>query len=166
MSETENKLQWRAVYPERPGVVKTRKGYVFTACIEAEKEVSLLFYKKGESRPEIAVPLSKEKSFGDYRAVMISGISMDEYEYNYCVDGEVQQDFYAHSLSGVSSFGKEYPKEEHAVRCRYCKKRPLVQNNLLLRYSPSNLPVPVFFFLQSILVLLLLLNIPDTRKPA
>ena len=49
---------------------------------------------------------------------------------------------------------------------RYCKKRPLVQNNLLLRYSPSNLPVPVFFFLQSILVLLLLLNIPDTRKPA
>ena len=61
MSETENKLQWRAVYPESPGVVKTRKGYVFTACIEAEKEVSLLFYKKGESRPEIAVPLSKEK---------------------------------------------------------------------------------------------------------
>ena len=121
VSETENKLQWRAVYPERPGVVKTRKGYVFTACIEAEKEVSLLFYKKGESRPEIAVPLSKEKSFGDYRAVMISGISMDEYEYNYCVDGEVQQDFYAHSLSGVSSFGKEYPKEEHAVRCRYQK---------------------------------------------
>ena len=122
MSETENKLQWRAVYPERPGVVKTRKGYVFTACIEAEKEVSLLFYKKGESRPEIAVPLSKEKSFGDYRAVMISGISMDEYEYNYCVDGEVQQDFYAHSLSGVSSFGKEYPKEEHAVRCQYQKE--------------------------------------------
>ena len=53
---------------------------------------------------------------------MISGISMDEYEYNYCVDGEVQQDFYAHSLSQVSSFGKEYPKEEHAVRCRYQKK--------------------------------------------
>ena len=43
MNETENKLQWRVVYPESPGVVKTRKGYVFTACIEAEKEVSLLF---------------------------------------------------------------------------------------------------------------------------
>ena len=49
VSETENKLQWRAVYPERPGVVKTRKGYVFTACIEAEKEVSLLFIKKGKA---------------------------------------------------------------------------------------------------------------------
>ena len=49
MSETENKLQWRVVYPESPGVVKTRKGYVFTACIEAEKEVSLLFYKKGKA---------------------------------------------------------------------------------------------------------------------
>ena len=145
MSETENKLQWRAVYPERPGVVKTRKGYVFTACIEAEKEVSLLFYKKGESRPEIAVPLSKEKSFGDYRAVMISGISMDEYEYNYCVDGEVQQDFYAHSLSGVSSFGKEYPKEEHAVRCRYQKENYHWKNE---KFSPILLSDSILYKLQ------------------
>ena len=145
VSETENKLQWRAVYPERPGVVKTRKGYVFTACIEAEKEVSLLFYKKGENRPEIAVPLSKEKSFGDYRAVMISGISMDEYEYNYCVDGEVQQDFYAHSLSGVSSFGKEYPKEEHAVRCRYQKENYHWKNE---KFSPILLSDSILYKLQ------------------
>ncbi len=128
-----------------PGVVKTRKGYVFTACIEAEKEVSLLFYKKGESRPEIAVPLSKEKSFGDYRAVMISGISMDEYEYNYCVDGEVQQDFYAHSLSGVSSFGKEYPKEEHAVRCRYQKENYHWKKE---KFSPILLSDSILYKLQ------------------
>lgn len=145
VSETENKLQWRAVYPESPGVVKTRKGYVFTACIEAEKEVSLLFYKKGESRPEIAVPLSKEKSFGDYRAVMISGISMDEYEYNYCVDGEVQQDFYAHSLSGVSEFGKEYPKGEHAVRCRYQKENYYWKNE---KFSPILLSDSILYKLQ------------------
>ena len=145
VSETENKLQWRVVYPESPGVVKTRKGYVFTACIEAEKEVSLLFYKKGESRPEIAVPLSKEKSFGDYRAVMISGISMDEYEYNYCVDGEVQQDFYAHSLSGVSEFGKEYPKEEHAVRCRYQKENYHWKKE---KFSPILLSDSILYKLQ------------------
>ncbi len=110
VSETENKLQWRAVYPERPGVVKTRKGYVFTACIEAEKEVSLLFYKKGESRPEIAVPLSKEKSFGDYRAVMISEFQWMSMSITIVWMGSAAG-FLCTSLSGVSSFGKNIQKK-------------------------------------------------------
>ena len=61
VSETENKLQWRAVYPERPGVVKTRKGYVFTACIEAEKEVSLLFYKRGKQTRDSCSTFKRKK---------------------------------------------------------------------------------------------------------
>ena len=122
VSETENKIQGVPVYPETPGVSKKSKGYVFTTCVEGEKEASLLLYKKGEAEPERTVPLSAEKNLGDYRAVMVSGISMDEYEYNYCVEGEVQQDFYAHSLAGVSEFGKNVPEDEHAVRCRYQKE--------------------------------------------
>lgn len=122
VSGTKNRIQVEPVYPEIPGVVKSRKGYTFTTCINGKKEASLLLYKKGESKPEQSIPLLSDKNLGDYRSVMVSGISMDEYEYNYCVEGNVQQDFYAHSLTGVSEFGKEYPKEPHAVRCRYQKE--------------------------------------------
>ena len=81
--ERADMIQTVPVYPEQPGVVKTGKGYQFTVCAEEGEDVELLLYEKGNTDPDLVIPITEEKGVGNLRSVQILGISMEQYEYNY-----------------------------------------------------------------------------------
>ena len=121
--ESADMIQTVPVYPEQPGVVKTGKGYQFTVCAEEEEDVELLLYEKGNTDPDLVIPITEEKGVGNLRSVQILGISMEQYEYNYRIGEKVLQDPWAGCLAGAEMFGDEKIKENpHAIRCLFRKE--------------------------------------------
>lgn len=121
--ERAEKIQTVPVYPEQPGVVKTGKGYQFTVCAEEGENVELLLYEKGNTEPDRVIPITEEKGVGNLRSVQISGISMEQYEYNYRTGEKIIQDPWAGCLAGAETFGDEKIKENpHAIRCLFRKE--------------------------------------------
>ncbi|MGN0400237.1 MAG: alpha-amylase family glycosyl hydrolase [Blautia sp.] len=119
---TEN-IQAVPVYPDQPGVIKRGKGYEFTVCVDEGEEIELLLYEKGNTEPDFIVPVTEEKEVGNLRAVLVSGISMEKYEYNYRAGERIFQDPWACCLVGAEKFGDEKIKEDsNAIRCMFRKE--------------------------------------------
>lgn len=87
------------------GVEKTEGGYNFSVFSEAD-EVVLLLYKKGSREVEISIELDSGYKTGSIFSVLIKGIDLREYQYNYMEEGRLVPDPYAKTLSDCSCFGE------------------------------------------------------------
>jgi len=99
------------------GVTKCGKGINFAVAVRDGKPCSLILYPKGSKEAVTEIRFTKDMQFGDIYAMFIGQLPIQEYEYNYCVDGVVMTDPYAreirkqetveNSLHGAAS-GLEY----------------------------------------------------------
>jgi len=89
----------------RPGVKRTKEGICFTVVVPDNKRCSLLLYKKGEEEVAAAIPMGRSVRFGAIRSLLIERLPIDEYEYNYLIDGKVVTDPYASRICGREVWG-------------------------------------------------------------
>jgi len=113
----ENMFEYRigAGRPDRLGVTKVGKDINFAVTVRDEKKCSLLLYPRGSEEIAAELPFTEEMQFGDVYAMQIHQFPMNEYEYNYRIDGTVTTDPYARCVCGREQWGK-CPSGPHAVR--------------------------------------------------
>lgn len=87
------------------GVEKPGRDVCFTIAVPDEKPCSLILYRLGEREEEVRIPMEISARYGDLRSVTIEGLPVEEYEYNYLVDGELVTDPYARLISGRDCWG-------------------------------------------------------------
>lgn len=101
--------------PERLGVTRTGRDINFAVAVKDGKECSLLLYPKGSEEPKEELSFTDEMRFGDVCAMKICGFPMEEYEYNYRIDGKETIDPYAGYVRGREQWGV-CPDEAHGLR--------------------------------------------------
>ena len=109
--------QVEAGRPERLGVTKEGKDINFAVTVRDGGSCSLLLYPRGTEEPEAELVFTEDMQFGDLYAMKIRHFPMDQYEYNYRIDGTVRQDPYADTVTGREVWGN-CPQSPHEVRCR------------------------------------------------
>lgn len=105
----------RAGRPTRLGVTKIGKDINFAVAVWDGKACSLLLYPKGSKEIAAELPFTEEMRFGDVYAMQIHQFPVDEYEYNYRIDGAVTLDPYAKYVSGREVWGV-LPTDPHGLR--------------------------------------------------
>lgn len=101
--------------PARLGVTKNGKDINFAVVVRDGKECSLLLYKKGSEEIAGELLFTEGMRFGDIYAMKIRQFPVDEYEYNYRIDGTVTTDPYAMGISGREVWGS--PSDSiHGIR--------------------------------------------------
>ncbi len=105
----------KAGRPDRLGVAKYGRDINFAVVVRDGKECSLILYRKGAEGMEAVLPFTEEMRFGDICAMRIQGLPMEEYEYNYQIDGRIVTDSYAPLITGREAWG-DCPKEAHGIR--------------------------------------------------
>ncbi|WP_302417865.1 glycogen operon protein GlgX [Blautia marasmi] len=143
--EASKEIQALPVYPGKPGVARTDKGYQFTVSIPHGEEAFLLLYHTGEKEPVKEIALTDEKKIGNLISVCVEGISPDRYEYNYRIGNEVIQDPYAVYLSGTGPFGQEQNENPDIIRCGFRKDKYRWQDE---DFKPSSLADTIIYKLQ------------------
>jgi len=124
MSRTNNiPFQIKRGNPQHLGVYQTEKGCNFAIAVESDQEASLLLYKSGSMEVTAEIPLPEYEYTGDVRAVLIEGMRVRQYEYNYRIGGEIVCDPYARALTGRTEFGKPVADaDKHHIRgCIYAE---------------------------------------------
>ena len=102
--------------PEKLGVTRAGRELNFAVAVQDEKDCSLLLYRKGMDEPELEFPFTDDMRFGEICAMGLDGLPVQEYEYNYRINGKIVQDPYAASIRGREIWGKEV--EEEKLRCQ------------------------------------------------
>lgn len=77
----------------------------FAAVCKGEKECGVILYPV-DGRGSIRLPFPEEGRVGDVSCMKISGIRMEEYEYNFYMGKKPVTDPYARSISGNEKWGK------------------------------------------------------------
>lgn len=105
------------------GANKVAAGYNFAVEVPEKTEASLLLYYKKSKEPTEIIPFAQGARTGCVSTLCLGGFSPKDYEYNFCMDGRVVQDPYAHHISGREHFGEEWNREEkHKVRCGFLRE--------------------------------------------
>lgn len=143
--EASKEIQALPVYPGKPGVARTDKGYQFTVSVPDGEEAFLLLYYTGEKEPVKEITLTDEKKIGNLISVCVDGISPDRYEYNYRIGNEVIQDPYAVYLSGTGPFGQAQSENPDIIRCGFRKDKYRWQDE---DFKPSSLADTIIYKLQ------------------
>lgn len=103
-----------------PGVRKTGNGYEFTTEVPPGNKASLLLYGQQETETT-EIPFPEESRQGSLVSVHLTGLKRGEIQYNYCIEGEIQQDSYAHYLCNTPLFGEkaDFSKSNKVLCCGY-----------------------------------------------
>lgn len=101
--------------PCNMGVAKIVNGYNF-AIESTAASIDLLLYKKNSNTVEFCIELDESFKTGDVFAVLLSGIELKEYQYNYKIQNNYIVDPYAKTVSDCQSFG-EVSKNPFYVSC-------------------------------------------------
>lgn len=99
------------------GVQKLGDDICFTIAVPDRKRCSLLLYKRGEKDAAASIPMGSSSRYGDLRSLIIEKFPIEEYEYNYLIDGQIVTDPYASVICGREVWGKA-PKSREALRGR------------------------------------------------
>ena len=102
--EDRKERQIKAGVPEILGVTKRNGGYNFAVEAPMNAQVSLLLYRKGETRPENEILLTQKYRTGEVVSVFIPRLSGRNYEYNYKINDVIVQDPYARKIVGRRKF--------------------------------------------------------------
>jgi len=87
------------------GVVKTANGYNFSVKGTVEDCV-LLLYRKSSKIVEFRIELDDGFKTGDVFSVLLSGIDLKDYQYNYKIGNKYIVDPYAKTVTDCQEFGK------------------------------------------------------------
>ena len=101
--------------PARLGVTRNGKDINFAVVVRDRKDCCLLLYKKGTEEIAAKLSFTEEMRFGDICTMQIRRLPVNEYEYNYLIDGEVTPDPYARVICGREKWGTR-PEGVHALR--------------------------------------------------
>lgn len=98
------------------GVTKYGKDINFAVVVRDGKACSLILYPKGSQEIAAEIPFTEEMQFGDIYAMQICQFPVNEFEYNYRIDGTVTLDPYARIVRGREKWGicRENPHELRA----------------------------------------------------
>lgn len=91
---------------KRPGVNRRGREVSFTVAVPDEKPCSLLLYRIGEEEPEAVLPMMPKKGYGDLRSLVIEGLPIRKYAYQYEIDGQIVTDPYARRITGREQWGQ------------------------------------------------------------
>lgn len=100
------------------GVTKYGKDINFAVEVRDGKACSLILYPKGSTEIAAEIPFTEEMQFGDIYAMQIRQFPVNEYEYNYRIDGTVTVDPYARAVGGRELWGS-CQEDPHAVRAGF-----------------------------------------------
>ncbi|MDO4632341.1 MAG: hypothetical protein Q4B01_00620 [Eubacteriales bacterium] len=87
------------------GASRESGGIRFTAEVPRGAEASLILYPKDGSKPAQEISFPQQGVVGNVRSMLIPKLAWRNYNYNYCIDGEVCPDPYARVISGREHFG-------------------------------------------------------------
>jgi len=87
------------------GVVKIVDGYNFSVKGMGEN-CTLLVYKKNSREVEFCVEMDERFKTGDVFSVLLSGIDLKEYQYNYKIDDQYVVDPYGKTVTDCREFGE------------------------------------------------------------
>lgn len=90
----------------------------FAVAVPGGGSLELLLYLCGRQVPEHIVPMPEEEAAGEVRYVAIEGLSPEQYEYNYRLDGRIMIDPYVKEIVGHTVFGQKERPQSHKVRGR------------------------------------------------
>lgn len=110
--------------PRTAGVNRVGRGCNFAAAFEKGQDVKLVLYKKGAEEPLEEIPLDASCFTGNMAAVCLPDLRVEQYEYNYRVDGEIVLDPCAERIVGKGEFGT-MPEDlaKHKIRCGFLPSR-------------------------------------------
>lgn len=117
-------------YPLLLGANRTAEGYNFAVEIPDDTEAFLLLYHKKSKKPTQEISFKQGNRTGNISALLLGDFVPEEYEYNFCINGEVVQDPCAYSICGREHFGV-YPDEtdQHKIRCGFLTESPFDWEN-------------------------------------
>jgi len=95
----------KAGNPEPLGVTCDGARVNFAIAVPDRKSLSLLLYRKESESVDVSIPISTSTRYGDIRAISIEGLPVEEFAYNYRMDGEIVTDPYTRSLVGRPVWG-------------------------------------------------------------
>ena len=79
----------------------------FAITAKAGSKCEVILYKKGEEQESFRIPFENAQVIGNVYAMIVSGFDYKEYDYNFCINGEVVVDKYAKSLVGKKQWGDD-----------------------------------------------------------
>ena len=79
----------------------------FAITAKSGSNCEVILYKKGESRESVRIPFENAQVIGNVYAMIVSGFDYKEYDYNFCINGEVVVDKYAKALVGKKQWGTD-----------------------------------------------------------
>ncbi len=104
--------------PQPFGVSAEKNRVNFAVQVPAGKECELLLYKKGQEIPKYRFEMPEDEGIGEVRFLALEEINGSEYEYNFCIAGQVFVDPYVKELAGREVFGRARDVQKHQVRGR------------------------------------------------
>ncbi|MDY3765779.1 MAG: Type II secretory pathway, pullulanase PulA and related glycosidase [Lachnospiraceae bacterium] len=102
------------------GATLEANGVNFTLEVKEGQKAALLLYQKGKAEPEAEIPQEQAKRVGNLISWKLKKFPYKKMEYNYSIDGKVQQDPYAKVIRGRKKYG--VVTKEHEVRCGFLWK--------------------------------------------
>ena len=96
------------------GVTITENSVNFAAAVSQGRDCQLLLYRRGKTKP--CKVYDMELTVGEVYSLALEDMNTAEYEYNYCVGGEVVVDPYAKVLAGKEVWGRRREIQNHEVR--------------------------------------------------
>lgn len=99
--------------PMQLGTTRLDGGINFALIVtERVKNCSLILYEKGTRKIVTEIVFTEEMRFGNIFAMLVKGISVNSFEYNYRVDNKIITDPYAALIHGAAMFGETNPEKK------------------------------------------------------
>lgn len=90
------------------GATKVKDGINFAVLISNNDRprCSIVFYEKGTRKIVFEIPFTENMMFGKVYAMVVSGIKIGDFDYNYRIGKEIVTDPYAKLINGSGVFGE------------------------------------------------------------
>ena len=94
----------------------TKDGILFSVVVPEGTGASLLLYEKGSDQVKCEIPFPEEPALGRVVAMLVSGIPVQDLEYNYRIGGKTVTDPSAQIVTGLEKYADCRTRGEHQVR--------------------------------------------------
>ena len=102
-----------------PGANRLRRGVNFAVEVPQGVQASLVLYKKNARKPSVEIPFTEKDRTGDICAVTLPDLKIEDYQYNFLLDGKVYTDPWAYRIYGRERFGADMDTDPHKIRCGF-----------------------------------------------
>lgn len=135
------KNKWKAtqglIQPLGVSVLQDSVNFAVTIPYNRAGQLSsceLVLYDQKTGAEVARIPIPKEWRFGTIGAVKVDNFDVNEFDYNYCIDGEMVPDVYARQIIGREKWGMEGDKN---IRCRIPQVPMQEETPLAIPFSES-----------------------------